>query len=442
MIKNVLFLVVDSLRYDVIAEDIVETPTFDTLAEEGVEFTNCYAQGISTAPSMTAMLTGRYPLDYNGHWFLEDEQPTMAEQFQRNGYTTGAIHSNPNVSRLRNFHHGFDTFEENILPFEPEGLVSNAPDDLIRYANKIARILSKTPYLPAEKANRPLAQWINSTSEPWFLWTQYMDVHGPYLPGDDFTYRNKFRAEKLWRKAAVNAPESIKSDEHDELWENYLKEVRYLDREIGSFLDTLSDQGDLKNTAVVIVGDHGDEFAEHGLYGHGNLPYDELTHVPLIMRFPNPSPIEQPAEIDTLVRTIDILPTMLDITDADLSDEMEHRMQGESLRPVIAGGDPIYDHILTEKEMRGEDYLRFGFRTIEWKYLYDEKTGEHYLYDLQTDPEEQVNVADEHPSIIDDFELLLNDRFESIEETSAGITTPDVNDDYGMEERLEALGYK
>ena len=160
------------------------------------------------------------------------------------------------------------------------------------------------------------------------------------------------------------------------------------------------------------------------------------------MRFPDSSPIEQPAEIDTLVRTIDILPTMLDITDADLSDEMEHRMQGESLRPVIAGGDPSYDHILTEKEMRGEDYLRFGFRTIEWKYLYDEKTGEHYLYDLQTDPEEQVNVADEHPGIIDDFELLLNDRFESIEETSAGITTPDVDDDYGMEERLEALGYK
>lgn len=442
MSQNVLFLVVDSLRYDVIAEDIVETPTFDVLAEEGVEFTNCYAQGVSTAPSMTAMLTGRYPLDYGGHWFLEDEQPTMAEQFDRNGFSTGAIHSNPNVSRLRNFHRGFDTFEENILPFEPEGLVSNAPDDLIRYANKFARILSKTPYLPAEKVNRSLAQWINSTAEPWFLWTQYMDVHGPYLPGDDFTYRNKFRAEKLWRKAAVNAPESITPEEHDELWENYLKEVRYLDREIGAFLDTLSDQGNLENTAIIIVGDHGDEFAEHGLYGHGNLPYDELTRVPLIIRFPDSSPIAQPTEIDTLVRTIDILPTMLDIADADLSDEMEQRVQGESLRPVIAGDDPSYNYVLTEKEMRGEDYLRFGFRTAEWKYLYDGKTEEHHLYDLQADPEEQTNVADEHPSVISDFEPLLNDRFESIEETSAGITIPNINDDYGVEERLEALGYK
>jgi arylsulfatase A-like enzyme len=104
---NALFLVVDSLRYDVVSDsELAETPTLDSLAEEGTMFEHCISQGVSTAPSMTAMLTGRYPLDYGGHWYIHDDQPTIAEQFQNNGYTTAAIHSNPNVSRLRNLIRG------------------------------------------------------------------------------------------------------------------------------------------------------------------------------------------------------------------------------------------------------------------------------------------------------------------------------------------------
>jgi len=269
-----------------------------------------------------------------------------------------------------------------------------------------------------------------------------MDVHGPYLPGDDFTYRNKYRAEKLWRKAAVNSPEEITPEEHDELWQNYRKEVEYLDREIGSFLDTLSDRGNLENTAVIIVGDHGDEFAEHELYGHGNLPYDELTHVPLLIQFPDAANIEQPQEVDSLVRTIDILPTMLDLGDADLTQPMQERMEGESLLPTFDGSKPTYDMIVTEKEMRGEEYLRFGFRTEQWKYLYDGKTDDTYLYNLDDDSKETTNVVDAHPEVVTNFEKQLDERLETIEQTSEGITIPEIEDDQGVEQRLEALGYK
>jgi len=439
---NVLFLVVDSLRYDAVADGEFDTPNLDALAAEGVSFSRCFSQGISTAPSMTAMLTGRYPLDYGGHWYLEEDQPTMAQQFRQNGYNTGAIHSNPNVSRLRNFHRGFDTFEENILPFDPDGLVENAPDRLLRYANKFARILRRTPYLPAEQVNRSLSEWIRSTDDPWFLWTQYMDVHGPYLPGGDFGYRNKFRAERLWRKAAVNAPEEITPEEHDELWTNYRKEVEYLDREIGSFLDELDERGLLEDTAVVVVGDHGDEFEEHGLYGHKNLPYDELTRVPLLMRFPDSTSVDQSTTVDTMVRTIDILPTLLDLVDADCSTEMEDRFEGESLLPVIGGEDPSYDAVVTEKEVRGEDYLRLGFRTDRWKYLYDGKNDERYLYDLSNDPEESDDVAERHPDIAEQFRERLNERLTRVEATSTGVAVPNVEDDHGVEERLRALGYK
>jgi arylsulfatase A-like enzyme len=393
---------------------------------------------------MTTMLTGRYPLDYGGHWYIEESQPTMAEQFKRNGYTTGAIHSNPNVSRLRNFDRGFDTFEENILPLQSDGLLDRAPHKLVLYANKFVRLLRRTPYMPAERVNRRLADWVNDTTDPWFLWTQYMDVHGPYLPGDDFSYRNKIRAERLWRKAAVNAPDEVTEAEHDELWENYRLEVEYLDREIGRFLDRLEQQGDLENTAVVVVGDHGDEFYEHGTYGHGNLPYDVLTHVPLVVRLPDSAGIEQGRAIDAPVRCIDVLPTMLDLADADLDSEMEERMGGESLLPLLEGDatQPTYEVVVTEKEMRGADRLRFGFRTSDWKFLFDGKNGDRFLYNLRADPGETTDVADDHPEVVERFETRLEERFQSIEQTSAGIQIPDIEDAPGVEERLKALGYQ
>ena len=70
------------------------------------------------------------------------------------------------------------------------------------------------------------------------------------------------------------------------------------------------------------VGDHGDEFDEHGLYGHKNLPYDELTRVPLLIQFPDSVDIDQPNTVDTMVRTIDILPTFLDLAESNAPDPL------------------------------------------------------------------------------------------------------------------------
>lgn len=179
IVRNDFFLVADSLRYDAEIE------------AESVWLSRCFSQRISTAPSMTAMLTGRYPLEYGGTGFLEPDQPTMTEQFRRNGYTTGAIHSNPNFSRLRNFDRWFDTFEENILPYDPDGHVDRAPDALLRYAIKAVRILRRRPYRPVADINRALEEWIAAIIDPWLRWTQYMSVHGPYLPGVGATYRER-----------------------------------------------------------------------------------------------------------------------------------------------------------------------------------------------------------------------------------------------------------
>jgi arylsulfatase A-like enzyme len=442
--SNVLFLVVDSLRYDAVFGDWdTDTPTFDRLADEGVRFDHCISQGISTAPAMTAMLTGRYPLDYGGHWYLEDGQPTFAQEFQRGGYTTGAIHSNPYVSARRNFDRGFDIFEEDVVTFEPDRSLERAPEKLLRLASRAARILSRRPYTPASEVNTSILDFVDEADSPWFCWTQYMDVHGPYLPSTDPTYREKFRAELLWRKAAVNSPDEITEAEDGELRTNYRLEIEHLDDAIGTLLESLDRRGELEDTLVILTADHGDEFYEHGRYGHGNLPYEELTHVPLVFWTPGGFEVETTEPVPDLVRCIDILPTALDYAGIEPSDRMRKRMEGTSLWSLVTGeSDLNIDEALTEKRVRDQDALRIGFRTTEWSYLYDGTDDTRRLFDLQSDPDEQSNVESEQESVAEEFRSRLQRRFDRIRETSDGITVPEVDEDAAVEERLRALGYK
>jgi arylsulfatase A-like enzyme len=444
---NVLFAVVDSLRADAIfGPESVETPTLDRLAEEGLAFETCLSQGISTAPAMTAMLTGRYPLEYGGHWYIEEDQPTFAEQFQSSGYRTGAIHSNPYVSSGRNFDRGFETFQEDVVDFEPDRHLEGLPDKLLRLTSRVVRLLKKTPYTPITEVNDRICEWTdgeNQQDDPFFLWTQYMDVHGPYLPGGDFSYYNKLRAEWLWRKAAVRNPDGITDSQHEELLRNYRKEVAFFDREFGTLIDSLDERGILENTVVVVVGDHGDEFDEHGWYGHCNLPYDELVNVPLIIRFPESMGVSQGQRFEEQVRCVDILPTVADYAGVEFSDAMNERLVGESLRPLIEDGTPpTFEVAVTEKKVWSGTELRFGFRTADWAYLYDGTDETAYLYDLQADPDETENVLEENPDVATRFREHLEERIDRIEQTSEGVDIPDIDEGTGVDERLRALGYK
>jgi arylsulfatase A-like enzyme len=442
--SNVLFLVVDSLRHDAVFGDWeTDTPAFDRLADEGLRFDHCISQGISTAPAMTAMLTGRYPLDYGGHWYLEEGQATFAEQFRRGGYTTGAIHSNPYVSARRDFDRGFDVFEEDVVAFEPDRSLERAPEKLLRLASRAARILSRRPYTPASEVNESILEFVDDADSPWFCWTQYMDVHGPYLPSTDPTYREKFRAELLWRKSAVNSPDEVTEAEDEELRANYRLEIEHLDRAVEDLLDEIDERGELDDTLVVLTADHGDEFYEHGRYGHGNLAYAELTHVPLLFWTPGGFDIERDGPVSELVRCVDILPTALDYVGVELGEAMTERMEGTSLWPIMNGEDDTGIEVaLTEKRVRDEDVLRIAFRTEDWSYLYDGTDDSRRLFDLRVDPEEQRDVSESESERRETFEDRLQKRFERIRQTSENVTVPEFEEDAAVEERLRALGYK
>ena len=98
--------------------------------------------------------------------------------------------------------------------------------------------------------------------------------------------------------------------------------------------------------------------------------------------------------------------------------------------------------IVTEKRIRGEDTLRVGFRTTDWKFLYDGKTEETFLYDLDNDPAESTDISGQNPDVVSRFQDQLESRLNRIEETSENVTVPEVETEAGVEERLKALGYR
>lgn len=417
-------------------------PELARLMEESVVFDHCISQGISTAPSMTANLTGTYPLDYGGHWYLHDGRPTVAEVLRTHGYLTGAIHSNPNVSRLRNFHKGFDHFDEELVPEGARALMRILPKRFLRTANYAFRLLRREPYLSADGLNTKARAWLGSLEDrKSFLWMQYMNTHGPYLAHEGSSYSRKARSELLWRKAAVANPEAVTAEEHEELWRCYRSEIGYTDAALARLVAWLRESGRLDSTLLVFTSDHGDEFGEHGFYGHRNSPFEELIHVPLVMRFPGAEMAG--TRIDDPVRMIDVVPTLLDYVGGWPDPPLTDLMEGVSLMPWIRGehSGPSAELIITEKVTPKSDQLQVGLRSGGWKYLHDDWRQARELYHLDEDPEERHDLAAERPDKVAEFEAILARRFEDIDKRSADFSPIEVEEDPEVRARLRALGY-
>lgn len=436
---SILVIFSDSLRKDLGGQAM---PQLAKLMEEGVTFENCFAQGISTAPSMTANLTSTLPLDFGGHWYLYNDRPTVAEVFRAAGFQTAAIHSNPNVSRLRNFQRGFEHFDEELLPPRLQALLKLLPKKGIVLANYLVRLIRRDPYLTGDQINQKAKQWLEAMGDqPSFMWLQYMDTHGPYIPHKGFRYINKIRGELLWRKAAVTNPKAVSVREREELLRTYQDEVTYTDGALGRLVTWLRQSGRLERTIVVFTADHGDEFGEHGYYGHINSPYDELIRVPLVIRFPNQAWAGK--RIEEMVRLLDLMPTLMDYVGIWPFSPITDVMQGQSLLPLLHGGSlakPI-DYVITEKYSRQGDKLQIGLRNANWKYIHDEWKGATELYDMKADPQEKINVIEQQPAVAAHFKMLVGQRLAQIDKSSRNIEAVTVTEDLAVKSRLEALGY-
>ncbi len=407
---DIVLITIDTLRADHVScygYDRKTTPFMDTLASEGTIFKRAYATSSWTLPSMASIFTGLYPRTHGLHrvTFIHNDTKTittrgttthqvipphlttLAEVLQQNGYRTFGVSCNPHLSEAVGFARGFDYYAS------------------YWFAN--GRII-----------NHSVAKWEEELKESdrYFLWLHYFDPHDPYKAREPWIHEYSPDEEryKKWSKESYNMfgrekEVATQPGLLETLVDLYDSEINYTDSLIQAVLQELLPPD--ANRMIIITADHGEGFLEHGLVGHGNSLFEELIRVPLIIVWPNgniaPSFVNQP------VSSNDIFPTICEA--AGLT--VPSGLHGRSLYPFV--------HDEKETEMDGarniisevsRDDVEEGYQEAiirgRWKYNVREKSGKkgagRYLYDLESDPGERVNLIESDPVTASDMTAALN----------------------------------
>lgn len=324
--KNVVVLVIDTLRADKLRpfneQTRVKTPVIDRFASEGVVFQVAQAPENWTKPSVASILTGLHPQTHQqktGDAALPSSAVLLSEHLQEHGFATGSFIANGYVSDRFGFDQGWDDYTNYIR----EGGSTEAKDVF-----------------------EAAGGWIEAhKDERFFAYIQTIDPHVPYDPPGEYLrmydpseYDGQIRPRStgdLLEKAKRRPPEIV-FDAHDKRRLEALHdgEITQHDHFFGAFLDRLAALGLSEDTLVVVTSDHGEEFDDHGSWGHGHSVYQELLHVPLLFRLPNRLP--EATRIEHAVSTLDIAATVTELLGVP---SMSHD-EGRTLVGLMLGEPP------------------------------------------------------------------------------------------------------
>jgi arylsulfatase A-like enzyme len=296
---NIVMITIDTLRADHLGSYGYARPTspaLDALAASGTLFENAWAHAPSTRYSIPAILTGRYPSqvlwDTSVWWpALQLANHTIAEILKERGFATGAILNYQYFDPVRRMNQGFDEYDNSDARLH----VGSDPAETRGSSSK-------------EQADKAIDFLGRHASQRFFLWVHFYDPHFEYEPHPP--------------------PASFGSEPMD----LYDGEIRYTDDQIARVLARMQELGLDQKTIVVVTGDHGEGFGEHGIKFHGYHLYAAQTKVPLIIKVPG----LEPRKVTTPVGHIDILPTLANLAGAP----PEASMVGRSLVPELDGAVP------------------------------------------------------------------------------------------------------
>ena len=391
---NVLFITLDTTRADRIGcygYQRAKTPSLDTLARNGVMFSNTYCPVPMTLPSHCSLFTGTYPLYHhvhnNGFYYLRPEYITLAEILKENGFKTAAFVSSFSVDSRFGLDQGFEIYDDT---FNDEEIFKNFMSER-----------------RADRVSESFWRWLDANSqEKFFCWLHYYDPHLPYNP-----------------------PSPFKEDFSERPYDG---EIAYMDSYIGKTIEKLREKNILEKTLVILVGDHGEALGEKNEIDHGLFLYENTLKVPLI--FYSEKSLPKGLVIDSRVRLIDIMPTLLDLLNVPLGDEI----QGLSLVSYLKGKKktdlPSYIETYTPRENYGWSEL-VGLLDSPWKYI---KAPKPELYNLLQDPQEERNLIRKEEKVV----ASLADKLKTaIQDFSSSRQTGKKKLTFEEQERLRALGY-
>ena len=443
-----LFIAADDLRIDLesYGDDTVITPNLSALAKEGLQFNRAYCQQAVCNPSRASLMTGRRPDTlklYNLTKHFRDELPdvvTLPEHFKNNGYFTqniGKVFHNwrtetqgdpqswsvPAVMHYNT--HGSDT---------PQ-LEGEIPADQAPHPRTEARDVPDEAYFDGRIADLAVKalQERKSADEPFFLAVGFWKPHLPFNAplGDWKRYQRSQFSLPDNPAPPRNVPELALHDGREllrssngqpptdketlELRHGYFAAITYMDRQIGKVLQTLNDLGLRDNTIIVFWSDHGFHLGEHGLWCKtSNFELD--AQVPMIIAPPNYS--HAGSSTDALCELLDLYPTLVDLCELPKANGLE----GKSLAPLLENqqakhkGFALTQHPRPAYYKGAPDAMGYSLRTDRYRYTEwrDWKTGTivaQELYDHQTDPGENHNIASDHAEIIKTLTPELRHKF-------------------------------
>lgn len=327
---NIVLVTIDSLRTDYcgfMGNSQGLTPNVDRLADSGLVFENAISPGASTLDAMPNVFTGSNIPDIEGQSGISDSdhyehhlraRETFAERLSELGYETGGFTANPWTSRYFGFDSGFDHFEDFLDASES----SDGSEERERRFNSPVRygldLLGN--WRDGSKMFNgwgsfydDVVDWTQQASEPYFLWLFLVDVHMPYLPDEEFRSQSLFTtyAANLWLYLTSHGNAPFESVFRQRLLNAYEGTIRYTDHQLGRLVEDLSDD----DPTFVIHADHGEEFGEHGIYGHGPNMSEETTRVPLVVANGPTGRVETPFSLSRLPDLLSGLATGEDVTE-------------------------------------------------------------------------------------------------------------------------------
>lgn len=320
------------------------------LAGQGILFKNAISQIPYTLPSHSTMFTGLYPIAHGMKDNVEDvlpkDIPTLAEIYQRNGYSTAAFIGSMALRRETGLNRGFEYYDDFLSRADVRG------EDLGAIERRAQDVVNS------------FQNWFEKRQkqQPFFSFVHFYDPHDPYEPPAQF-----FPVIK-------NAQEFYKG------------EIRYVDSVLGNLFEFLRKSGVWDDTVILITSDHGEMLREHGEYGHGFFLYNPALHVPLILHIPG---ITQAKVISDRVQLVDLAPTLLGLTGLPI----DKSFQGESLVPMIWQGAKKKN-----RQAFSESYfasIQMGISPIfsvhdgDFKYI---ESPRPELYNLEEDSAEMKNL--------------------------------------------------
>jgi arylsulfatase A-like enzyme len=508
---DILFLVLDTQRADRLSCYGYEQPTsphLDEIAADATRFTQAVSAAQWTVPSHASMFTGLYPSEHTmvqSYSVLPKDLPTLAERLQASGYHTAGFCNNPLVGVINNgLRRGFDSFlnYSGLLTSKPNQ-AGNSPGLIGRYRQwfkrQIAGVLNRiqdafarsdallalsfTPLMVPlwqtalsfkgntgksleDTANLFINRKGVEANQPVFAFVNLMGTHMPYHPPR--SYIEKFAPHVLADREAQNflqrfnsdvygwlAPLTGALDEHQKqtLDGMYDAEVAYQDAMLGKFFERLEQSGRLDNTLVIICADHGEHLGEKQFMGHSLSIYNELIHVPLIIRDPS-NQFQRGATVDAVVSTRRLFHTVLSAAgianDKELELDLARSLQKAKEQDyVFAEAIPPQNVVNLMQKRQPELVVAKGcdrVRRAVWMgrhKLIETEGAAAELYDVLEDPTEALDLSailPENVEVLQDCLQAFADRSD-VQLSQAHVTRASDYDDPEVRRRLEDLGY-